>query len=163
MPKNKYGMETMPANPMTIQTAWVAKLVSQNEDYEWTTELLCVSQDYDTAHKAFIDALPDNILGWQMRYRYWNQETLDKVIEIYPDFQSYPWLKVYEARFGGTEGKPLYSLDRVWNVEEGEETPLTFEQKVQLYELLGSYWDNTSNSHCEYKLQKMALVPLGLK
>lgn len=163
MPKNEYGMEMKPANPLTVQTAWVAKLVSQDEDYEWTTKLLCVSQDYDTAHHAFIDALPDHIIGWEMRYRYWNQETLDKVLAIYPELASYPWMKLYEAKFGGAEGKPLYSLGRVWDVDEGEETLLTFEQKVQLYDLLGSYWDNTSNSHFEYVLEKVALVPLGGK
>ena len=162
MPKNKWGMELKPALPITVPTVWVASMTEVDEDHESHWTLICCSQEHDVAWKAFIDALPDKIEYWTMRYHYWNQERYDKVLEIVPLLPTYGWLMVSSATFGNSD-RPLYDLHRNYSndVVEGEEVPLTFEQKEQLYKLLGSTWDCTSSSHVTYNFEHVAMVTIG--
>ena len=158
MPKNKWR----PALPITVPTVWVASTTEVDEDNQSHWTLICCSQEYDTAWKAFIDVLPDKIEYWTMRYHYWSQDKYDKVLEIVPLLPTYGWLKVCKATFG-CEERPLYDLCRDYSDDapEGEEIPLTFEQKEELYKLLGSTWDCTSSSHITHDFQQIAMVPIG--
>jgi hypothetical protein len=162
MPKTEWGVELKPALPITVPTVFVASKTDTDEDQqsEWT--LICCSQSYDVAWKAFIDSLPNKIEYWTMRYSYWNQERYDKVLEIVPLLPTYGWLMVSSATFGNPN-RPLYDLHRNYSDDapEGEETPLTFEQKEQLYKLLGSTWAKTSTSEVTYDFQHIAMIPIG--
>ena len=162
MPKTEWGVELKPALPITVPTVWVASMTEVDEDHESHWSLICCSQEHDVAWKAFIDSLPDRVEYWTMRYHYWNQQRYDKVLEIVPLLPTYGWLKVSKATFG-CEDRPLYDLHRNYrdDAPEGEEVPLTFEQKEQLYKLLGSTWDRTSSSHVTYNFDHVAMVTIG--
>jgi hypothetical protein len=162
MPKNNWGVEMKPALPMTVPTVWVTSMTEVDEDNESHWTLICCSQEYDVAWAAFIDTLPDWVEHWTMRYNYWSQDKYDKVLQIVPLLPTYGWLKVSSADFGRKD-HPLYNLHRDYSDDavEGEEVPLTVEQKEQLYKLLGSTWDRTSSSHVTYDFEKVAMIPIG--
>jgi hypothetical protein len=160
MPKNEWGVEMKPAYDITISTAWVAKRIDVSEDHETTVTLLCISQDYDTAYSVFIEALPNKIVHWNKRYHHWSADTVCKIRAICPLMDTYEWLQLNSFRHT-PESPKLYDLNYKWDVEHGEETPLTFDQKEALCELLGSYWDQTGSSHMEYQFGKVALVPIS--